>query len=169
MQDHVIYWAKVKADAILPTKRDEDAGYDLYPCFDADYMMIDPHQVTMIPLGVASAFSKNRVVLLKERGSTGTKNMAQRSGVIDSGFRGEYMCPISNLNDDVILVIAKQHICEEMLPPSDIPYRLIPYEKAICQALIMELPDMESQEISYAELLEMKSERMDGKLGSSGK
>lgn len=169
MQDNVIYWAKVKKDAILPTKRDEDAGYDLYPCFEADYLMIGPHEVKMVPLGVASAFSKHRVVLLKERGSTGTKNMAQRSGVIDSGFRGEYMCPISNLNDHIILVIAKAHVILDDLPTSDIPYMLIPYEKAICQALIMELPTMECRELTYEQLKQMKSKRMEGKLGSSGK
>ena len=169
MQDSMIFWAKVKEGAHIPTKRDEDAGDDLYPCFDEDYRMIAPHEVTMIPLGVASAFSKQRVVLLKERGSTGTQNMAQRSGVIDSGFRGEYMCPISNLNDDVILVIAKAHVKECDLPQTSLAYRIIPYEKAICQALILELPSMECKTISYDELLTMKSERMEGKLGSSGK
>ena len=38
-----LYWAKVKADAKVPQKRYEDAGYDLYPCFEEDYMVIEPH------------------------------------------------------------------------------------------------------------------------------
>lgn len=169
MRENKIYWSKVKPQAVIPSKRDEDAGYDLYPCFDEDYMMIEPHQVKMIPLGIASAFSNRYVVLLKERGSTGTKNIAQRSGVIDSGYRGEYMCPVSNLNDDHIIVIAKAHVKAEQLPQAELPYCLIPYDKAICQALIVEVPKLQSQEISYDELLEMRSERMAGKLGSSGK
>ena len=37
-----IYWAKVKEQAIIPTKREEDAGYDLYPCFEEDYIEIVP-------------------------------------------------------------------------------------------------------------------------------
>lgn len=169
MNDDIIYWAKVKPDAILPQKRSEDAGYDLYPCFAEDYRLIYPHEVEMIPLGVASAFSARRVVLLKERGSTGTKNMAQRSGVIDSGYRGEYMCPITNLNADRIIVIAKAHVDSQKLPPAEYPYLFIPYEKAICQALILELPEMETREVDYDTLLMMKSQRMEGKLGSSGK
>lgn len=169
MNDHLIYWAKVKETAKLPQKRKEDAGYDLYPCFDEDYLIIPPNEVRMVPLGIASAFSHKRVVLLKERGSTGTKNMAQRSGVIDSGFRGEYMCPVSNLNANQILIIKKAHVKEADLPHSDLPYLIYPYEKAICQALILELPTMESEELSYEALCAMKSERMDGKLGSSGK
>lgn len=169
MKDQLIYWAKVKPDAKLPQRRDEDAGYDLYPCFVQDYLIIEPHEVIMVPLGVASAFSKNRVVLLKERGSTGSKNMAQRSGVIDSGYRGEYMCPVSNLNDHQRIIIAKAHVQESDLPESPYTTILYPYEKAICQALILELPQMESKVISYEDLCRMQSERMDGKLGSSGK
>lgn len=169
MNDNIIYWAKVKEDAILPQKRQEDAGYDLYPCFAEDYRMINPHEVQMIPLGVASAFSARRVVILKERGSTGTKNIAQRSGVIDSGYRGEYMCPVSNLNDGRIVVIIKAHVDVKQLPKAKYPYLLIPYEKAICQAVILELPEMVTREVDYDTLLTMKSQRMAGKLGSSGK
>lgn len=79
------------------------------------------------------------------------------------------MCPVSNLNDDHILVLAKAHVNEAQLPKSELAYCMIPYEKAICQALILELPKLENKEISYDELLEMRSERMEGKLGSSGK
>lgn len=168
MED-IIYWAKVKQEAKLPQKRDEDAGYDLYACFEEDYMIIPPHEVRMVPLGIASAFSSDYVVLLKERGSTGTKNIAQRSGVIDSGFRGEYMCPISNLNDHTNLAIVKSHVAPKDLPTSSYPYLCYPYEKAIAQALILRLPKLTSKEVSYQTLLTMKSQRMQGKLGSSGK
>ena len=102
-----LYWAKVKPDAKVPQKRYEDAGYDLYPCFDEDYMVIEPHETKLVPLGVASAFDPEFVMILKERGSTGTKGIAQRSGVIDSGYRGEYMAPVTNLNTKRV-VIKKQ-------------------------------------------------------------
>ena len=68
-----LYWAKVKEDAIIPTKRDEDAGYDLYPCFEEDYLEIKPLHTRLVPLGVATAFDASYVMILKERGSTGTK------------------------------------------------------------------------------------------------
>lgn len=78
-----LYWAKVKEGAKIPSKRVEDAGYDLYPCFEEDYLEIAPHETKLVPLGVASAFDSEFVMILKERGSTGTKGIAQRSGVID--------------------------------------------------------------------------------------
>lgn len=158
-----LYWAKVKPDAKIPQKRLEDAGYDLYPCFDEDYMIIEPHQTKLVPLGVASAFDANYVMILKERGSTGTKGIAQRSGVIDSGYRGEYMAPITNLNT-LPLIIKKENA--EIDTNGMLVY---PYEKAICQGVLLVMPQLESEEISLDELQAMESLRMDGKLGSSGK
>ena len=49
-----IKFAKVKPSAKIPTKRQEDAGMDVYACFDEDYMIIMPHETKMIPTGIAS-------------------------------------------------------------------------------------------------------------------
>lgn len=159
-----IYWAKVKEDAKIPSKRVEDAGYDLYPCFEQDYLEILPGETKLVPLGVASAFDSNYVLFLKERGSTGTKGLAQRSGVIDSGYRGEYMAPITNVNTKPIRIVKKEamdSMKEDMI--------LYPYEKAICQGVLLVMPQIESEEISYDELCKMESLRGSGRLGSSGK
>ena len=42
MKNDEIYFAKLKDKAIIPSKNDEDAGYDLFACFDEDYMIISP-------------------------------------------------------------------------------------------------------------------------------
>ena len=160
-----LYWAKVKKEAIIPTKRLEDAGYDLYPCFEEEYLEIAPEHTQLVPLGVASAFDADYVMVLKERGSTGTKGMAQRAGVIDSGYRGEYMAPITNVNDKPV-VIAKKAVADQFDSEEYIVY---PYEKAICQGVLVMMPQLESEEIDLDDLQAMKSERMAGKLGSSHK
>jgi dUTP pyrophosphatase len=46
---------------------------------------------------------------------------------------------------------------------------LYPYSKAIAQALVVPVPKIEVEEISYTELKEIKSERGMGSLGSSNK
>ena len=160
-----LYWAKVKKEAIIPTKRREDAGYDLYPCFEQEYLEIAPAHTQLVPLGIASAFDSDYVMILKERGSTGTKGMAQRAGVIDSGYRGEYMAPITNVNDKPV-VIAKADVVDQF---DDTEYIVYPYEKAICQGVLVMMPQLESEEIDLDDLQAMKSERMAGKLGSSHK
>ena len=159
-----IYFAKVKGEAIIPSKREEDGAFDVYACFEEDHLLLEPHETKLIPTGIASAFSVNYVAIIKERGSTGTKGIGQRCGVIDSGYRGEWFIPITNHNSKS-LVIAKEEATSENFPDAIV----YPYEKAIAQCLMVEVPKMVIEEIDHEQLLEMKSERGTGALGSSGK
>lgn len=160
-----IYFSKLYEDVKIPSKREEDAGYDIYPYFKEDYIMISPHETKLINTGLISAFDKDYVAILKERGSTGTKGIGQRSGIIDSGYRGEWIIPITNHNDKPIM-IAKENIINYLDSYNNILY---PYEKAICQAIIVEIPKLEVEEVDNETILNMESERMSGKLGSSNK
>ena len=40
-----------------------------------------------------------------ELGSTGTRGISQRCGVIDSGFRSEWMIPLTNLNKKPLVLV----------------------------------------------------------------
>ena len=148
-----LYWAKVKDGARIPSKRREDAGYDLYPCFEEDWLEIGPMETRMVPMGIASAFDPGYVMILKERGSTGTKGIAQRSGVIDSGYRGEYLCPVTNLNEKPLRIIKEQ--AKKALDPKEAEsFLLYPYEKALCQAILLPVPEPEVQELRFEDLQE---------------
>ena len=46
---------------------------------------------------------------------------------------------------------------------------IYPKSKAICQALLLPVPKVNVEEVTYDELLKIKSERGNGMLGSSGK
>lgn len=59
-------------------------------------MVIAPQETRIIPTGLISAFPTGYVVILKERRSAGTRGMGQRSGVIDSEYRGEWLVSITN-------------------------------------------------------------------------
>ena len=69
-----LYFAKLRPEAVIPSKRDEDAGYDIYACFDEDYLLLAPLETRRIPPGLMSAFSPEYNLQLQERGSTGTKD-----------------------------------------------------------------------------------------------
>jgi len=157
-----IYFAKVKEQGIIPSKREEDGAFDIYACFEEDHLMLAPHETKLIPTGIASAFSTDYVAVLKERGSTGTKGIGQRCGVIDSGYRGEWFVPLTNHNDKP-LVIAKETANDF----GDVV--VYPYKKAIAQCLMVVVPTLTIEEINHQELLSMTSERGAGALGSSGK
>lgn len=161
-----IKFAKVHPDAKIPTKRIEDAAMDIYACFDLDWIGIEPHTSKLIPTGIASAFDPNWAIVFRERGSTGVKNMKINAGVIDSGFRGEYFVSIYNGNDEPLYITKYMNGEQAPEPKNAILY---PYSKAIAQALVIPVPEIEVEEISYHELEQIPSERGIGMIGSSNK
>lgn len=159
-----VKFAKVKSNAIIPSKREEDMGFDIYACFDEEFIAIYPHETKLIPTGIASACDSGYGFLLRERGSTGSLGIALRCGVIDSGYRNEWFICLTNTTDKV-LYISKTHT--DKFIGSE--YFIYPYSKAIAQALVVEVPKIKAEEVSYDELKSIKSERGMGALGSSNK
>lgn len=174
IQADKVEFCLLDTDAMLPEKRNEDAGYDIYACFAGDWMNIKPHETVMIPTGIASVFSSKYVAVLKERGSTGTKGIGQRAGTIDSGYRGEWLVPVTNHND-IPIVILKEDAEDKWLEEIEVhgltkdDFIVYPYNKAICQMLLLPVPRVDVVKISKEKLEAAKSERGKGRLGSSGK
>ena len=161
-----IKFAKVRPDAKIPTKRFEDAALDIYSCFEEDWVEIPAHSSKLISTGIASAFDPEWAIVFRERGSTGTKNIKINAGVLDSGFRNEWFVSLYNGND-VPVYIAK-YLDGEQAPEKQEAI-VYPYDKAIAQALVIPVPEVEVEEIPYGELKTIPSERGTGMLGSSGK
>lgn len=165
--DNSLYWAKVKEDAVIPTKNDENAGYDIYACFEEDNVLIEPNETKLIPTGIASAVSKEYYLQVQERGSTGSKGIKYGAGVIDSSYRGEIFIAITNTNAIPVCIIKDGTDKPNIYPFVKCIY--YPYEKAIAQIVVHNVPVMNSKEITFEELQSIPSERGDGALGSSGK
>lgn len=167
-----VKFAKIRPEAIIPSKLDEDMGFDIYACFEEDYMVIKSHETKLIPTGIASSCDSEYGFVLRERGSTGSKGIALRAGVIDSGYRNEWFVGLTNTTNKMLFIskLEKEEIYEKFgldaLPDSTIVY---PYSKAIAQALLIPVPKATVDEIPYEELKEIPSERGMGKLGSSNK
>lgn len=195
LRENDLVFAKVKSNAIIPTKDLENAGYDIYACFEEDYMIIPPYSTKLIPTGIASATSDKYYLQVHERGSTGSKGMKYGAGVIDSSYRGEIFVCINNVNNKGIIIsklnkddlIRKYSVKDEdgdvMIPygngyhdrvyfwedDEDNNPIIYSYTKAIAQLVVHEVPVMNTKEISYEELLQIPSNRGTGKLGSSNK
>ena len=169
----IVYFAKVKPNGIIPAKRSEDAGYDAYACFDGDYFVILPLQSKLVPLGISGAFDKKYYIQIEERSSTGKLGIKKNSGVIDSGYRGEYGVIIFNSNS-VPLIISKVDSPPKTIDVDGNTFEtknaiIYPAKKAICELVFHIVPELEVEEVSYDELLGFKSERGTGGFGSSGK
>jgi dUTP pyrophosphatase len=162
--DDTLYFAKVSDTAIIPTKRKEDAGYDIYANMTKSHIDIPVGGILKVPTGIATAFNDKFVFITKERGSTGTQGMEVRCGVFDSGFRNEHMIVLSNATNKHITISTA--VSEVVVERKKIIY---PASKAIAQGCLIRLGDAEAKEISYDELVGISSERGNGMLGSSGK
>lgn len=195
LHDNDLVFAKVRPDAIIPTKEDENAGYDIYANFKEDYVVIPPQSTKLIPTGIASAMTDKYYLNVAERGSTGKIGMKYSAGIIDSGYRGEIFIALTNTNINEIIIskLTKEDLIEKYgekdecgdihlsygkgkndyayLIDRDNEFTAIiyPYEKAIAQLIVHEVPKMNIKEVTYDALLKIPSKRGTGALGSSGK
>ena len=170
-----LYFAKVRPDAIIPTKRDEDAGYDMYANFEEDYFVIEKHTTKLVPTGIATCCSPKYYIQVEERVSTGKIGMKYSGGVIDSGFRGEHFIMLTNINEKTIVIskLTAQELGKTFVADGK-KYKtanciIYPYSKAIAQEIILPVPKMEVKELPYEELKAIVSDRKTGYGGSSGK
>lgn len=166
-----VKFAKIRGDAKIPSKRAEDAGFDIYAAFDEDYIVIQPHETKLIPTGIASACDKDYCFVLFERGSTGSKGIARRCGILDSGYRNEWFVGLTNTTDKLLFIskLSPEETMKQYINDTSIRCIVYPYEKAIAQALVVPVPYTVVNEVSYDKLCQIESERGIGKLGSSGK
>lgn len=161
---------KFKENAIIPSKRKEDAGYDLYGIFEDDFVLLKKSEIKMISTGIGVQIPADWVFYIGERGSTGSKGISRRCGIVDSGYRGEVFVPLNNTSNKDILFAKSEGaalavFCEgNNINESEIT--IYPQSKAIAQALMLYCPHVEVQEVSD---LDNDSERGSGALGSSNK
>lgn len=90
---------KLRPGAILPTYGSEEAaGADLYACIDGP-VTIAPGETVFIPTGLAMELPKGYAGLVYARSGLACKRglaPANKVGVIDSDYRGEFMIALYN-------------------------------------------------------------------------
>ena len=159
-----IRFARLREGAVIPSKREEDSDYDLYACFEEEEFVIPALSTRLIPTGLVSAFDKSLGVKFEERGSNTKWCGIVQAGVIDSGYRGEWLCAMYNGNGVPV------HIRKDVQEVQRLDDRvLVPYGKAVCQFHVREILPVSICEKSAEEILAERSERGEGRLGSSGK
>lgn len=165
LNKNTLLWARLSDTAVIPTKSEENAGYDLYADFKQKDLplVVTAGQVIHVPTGIATVLHPSKALIIKERGSVGSKGIACRCGVVDSGYRGEIFIALqNNTKKDLYLI---DH--DKQSTTDKIEYLNV--HKAVAQALIVDVPAMNTKEITKEELADFASERGEGKLGSSGK
>lgn len=138
----IIYWDKLNERAKLPSKRDEDAGFDIYSD-SMENIILKPNETKFFTTGLRSAFPSNYWIEIKERGSTGAVGLSVRSGVIDSGYRGEWKIMLTNVNKYPVEFshnVDKVTYIKGKIFKNKIKKVIYPLTKAIAQAVVIPLP-----------------------------
>lgn len=99
---------RIDPDAPLPTRaHDGDAGFDLVSMVDVD---IAPGGRAMVPTGIAVAIPDGHAGLVLPRSGLASKRgltLANAPGLIDSGYRGEVICAMVNLDREHTVAIRR--------------------------------------------------------------
>lgn len=134
---------KLKEGAVLPKYAHEgDAGLDVFSCED---YILKPGERKIFGTGISTEFDKGYVALVWDKsGLAAKKGIKTMAGVMDCGYRGEWLITLLNTSNE-----------DHEVKKGD----------KIAQALI--------QPIHYAEIEEVKelndSSRGEGRFGSTGK
>ena len=182
----IIKFSRENERCIIPTKTNENAGYDLYADPTIKAVLLAPLETKPISTGIRSVIPENYYAQIQERGSTGIKAMKYGAGVIDSSYRGIWNIVLTNCSDNMILLYDDKHVSleeidkfyEQLLSQSNlkVPYEIMknhtvfyPISKAIAQFVLLPVPKTEIIETTPEDILSHETERMEGKFGSSGK
>lgn len=111
---------KLRAGAKMPTFGSEEAaGADLYACLD-EKVTVAPGQTVFIPTGLAMALPKGYVGLVYARSGLACKQdlaPANKVGVIDSDYRGEFMIALHNHGKETRTVHHGDRVAQLVITP----------------------------------------------------
>ena len=79
----IINWYKFDPKAKIPTKRDEDAGFDIYTI--EDNVILQPFEKRLFATGLGAAPTPGYWLMAMDRGSTGSRGIHTHCGIIDNG------------------------------------------------------------------------------------
>ncbi len=111
---------RLRPEAYMPTYGSKEAaGADLYACLDKD-IIIQPGQSAFIPTGLAMEIPKGCAGLIYARSGLACKRglaPANKVGVIDSDYRGEFIVVLYNHGDEPQTVCHGERIAQLVITP----------------------------------------------------
>ena len=111
---------KLRPGAHLPTYGTEfSAGADLYACLEED-VTIGPGETRKIPTGLAMELPVGTAGLIYTRSSLGTKRglaPANKVGVVDSDYRGEFLIFLHNHGSEAQTVVNGDRVAQLVVTP----------------------------------------------------
>ena len=115
-----VSFIKLDDRAVVPTYGSASAaGADLYALAGED-IVIPPHKTVMIHTGLAMELPEGYCGLIFARSGIATKRglaPANKVGVVDSDYRGEFMVALHNHSDESATVAGGERIAQLVITP----------------------------------------------------
>lgn len=165
MEKPVLKVLLLSKDAILPSKKSGDSGYDIYTTQQDDVVLLQGEKFNFAT-GLKTEVPNEWGIILREKGGMGNKNIGLRAGVVDASYRGEMVVIMTN-EDPKPVVFTRNPEKYEALKATG-KATIVDLAKAITQAMIVYTPDCEVLQLSDDSDL-TSTERGEGKFGSTGK
>ncbi|OGM08651.1 hypothetical protein A2W13_03150 [Candidatus Woesebacteria bacterium RBG_16_36_11] len=104
----------IKKEGIIPAyAHEDDAGFDLYSTVK---VIIKKGKIQTIPLGIASEIPDGFFVSFRDKSGLAAKfGIHVMAGVVDSGYRGEWLVVLVNLGDNDYTVEIGDKIAQGIL------------------------------------------------------
>lgn len=116
----IINVKKINENAVLPKYgSDFAAGADLHACNDQP-ITIPPHKTVMIGTGLAMEIPEGYMGLIFARSGIASKRglaPANKVGVVDSDYRGEFMVALHNHSDEPQTVDVGERVAQLVITP----------------------------------------------------
>lgn len=110
----MILFNKMRESAKIPNKRISDAGYDLYSAFDSK-IKIPARSTTKIHTGIRAVIPDGYYAQIETRSSIAQKGVFVVGGIIDNGYRGEWIVVLMNSTDEDVYLDSDNAVAQVML------------------------------------------------------
>ena len=111
-----VKFKKLHSNSKIPTWGSKNAaGADAYACLDTAMITINPGETKMISLGFSTEFSEGYGAFLMARSGIASKRglaPANKVGLIDADYRGEWFVPLHNHSSEIQIVEDGERVCQ---------------------------------------------------------
>lgn len=116
----LIHVKKLRPNAVIPTRGSEfAAGYDLYACLD-EPLVIPAGETRRVPTGIAVEIPQGYAGLVYARSGLATRKglaPANKVGVCDSDYRGEYLIFLHNHSREDAQIQPGERVAQLVVTP----------------------------------------------------
>ena len=148
----------------IPTKRLEDSGYDVYTVQEEDVMLLQGEKFNF-NTGLIMEIDQEWGIFFWEKGGFGNKNLSIRAGLTDSGYRGELVVIVTNVDIKPVIFTRNPEKYDSVAKLGKVT--VVDLKKALTQIVLMYTPHVKPLVADISDL--SSSDRGAGKFGSSGK